>query len=159
MYLRTLSLYPLKLALTLRRQAAVAQSVGIVRLRTQAMEFSFFLVSTLCWSVYQYHEAKQISEVYMPSCFIKSSHLFLDPTTCLLLQSLPTKILYAYFLKSLTHGAEPFLRSRQLCSHWRTSQRFMEPEGSSPYSQEPSTGPWARSIQFMPSNHISLRSI
>jgi hypothetical protein len=29
-----------------------------------------------------------------------------------------------------THGAEPFLRSRQLCSCSRTCQHFMEPEGS-----------------------------
>jgi hypothetical protein len=41
---------------------------------------------------------------------------------------------------SLTHGAEPFLRSCQLCSYWIASQRFMEPEGSLPCSQEPSTG-------------------
>jgi hypothetical protein len=38
---------------------------------------------------------------------------------------------------SLTHEAEPFLRSCQLCSHSRTSQRFMEPEGPLPCSQEP----------------------
>jgi hypothetical protein len=43
---------------------------------------------------------------------------------------------------SLTHGAEPFLRSRQLCSYSKTSQCFMEPEGSLPRSQEPSTGPY-----------------
>jgi hypothetical protein len=41
----------------------------------------------------------------------------------------------------LTSGAESFFRSRQLCSHSRTSQHFMEPEGSSPCSQEPHTGP------------------
>jgi hypothetical protein len=41
-----------------------------------------------------------------------------------------------------THGAEPFLRSRQLCSYWRTSQHFTEPEGSLPCSQELSTGPY-----------------
>jgi hypothetical protein len=29
-----------------------------------------------------------------------------------------------------THGAEPFMRSRQMCSHLRTSQHFMESEGS-----------------------------
>jgi hypothetical protein len=29
-----------------------------------------------------------------------------------------------------TYGAEPFLRSCQLCSYSRTSQHFMEPEGS-----------------------------
>jgi hypothetical protein len=31
---------------------------------------------------------------------------------------------------SLTHGAEPLLRSCQLCSYSRTSQHFLEPEGS-----------------------------
>jgi hypothetical protein len=34
---------------------------------------------------------------------------------------------------SLTHGAEPFLRSCQLYSHARTSQHFMEPKGSLPW--------------------------
>jgi hypothetical protein len=34
------------------------------------------------------------------------------------------------------HGAEPLLRSRQLCRYSRTSQHFMEPEGSLPCSQE-----------------------
>jgi hypothetical protein len=42
---------------------------------------------------------------------------------------------------SLTHGVEPFLRSRQSCSHSRTSQHFIEPEGALLCSQEPSTGP------------------
>jgi hypothetical protein len=42
-----------------------------------------------------------------------------------------------------TYGAEPFLRNRQLCSHSRNSEHFMEPEGSSPCSQEPSTGPYS----------------
>jgi hypothetical protein len=40
----------------------------------------------------------------------------------------------------ITHGAEPFLKSCQLCSYSRTSQHFMEPEGSLPCSQELSTG-------------------
>jgi hypothetical protein len=40
----------------------------------------------------------------------------------------------------LTHGAEPFWWSRQFCSFSRISQHFMEPEGSLPCSQEPSTG-------------------
>jgi hypothetical protein len=36
---------------------------------------------------------------------------------------------YFYSLThSLTHGAEHFLRSRQLCSHSRNSQHFMEPK-------------------------------
>jgi hypothetical protein len=42
----------------------------------------------------------------------------------------------------LTYGAEPFLRSCKLCSYSRTSQHFMEPEGSLLCSQEPSTGPY-----------------
>jgi hypothetical protein len=33
-----------------------------------------------------------------------------------------------------THGAEPFLRGRQLCSHSRNSQHFIEPKGSIPCS-------------------------
>jgi hypothetical protein len=42
----------------------------------------------------------------------------------------------------LTYGAEPFLRSCQLCSQSGTSQHFKEPEGSSPCTQKPSTGPY-----------------
>jgi hypothetical protein len=54
----------------------------------------------------------------------------------------------------LTHGAEPFLRSRQLCSHPRTSQNFMEPEGSIPCSQEPSTSPYPEPYQSN-THHLS----
>jgi hypothetical protein len=48
----------------------------------------------------------------------------------------------------LTYGAEPFLRSYQLCSYSRTFQHFMEPKGSFTCSQEPSTGPYSE--QFIP---------
>jgi hypothetical protein len=51
---------------------------------------------------------------------------------------------------TLTHGAESFLRSCQLCSYSRTSQNFMVPEGSLPYSQEPSTGPYPEADQSNP---------
>jgi hypothetical protein len=57
-------------------------------------------------------------------------------------------------LGSLTHGAEPFLRSRQLCSYLRTSQHFMEPECSLPCSQEPSTGPCPEPDQSNPYHPI-----
>jgi hypothetical protein len=54
----------------------------------------------------------------------------------------------------LTYGAEPFLRSRQLYCHSRTSQHFMEPEGSIPYSKELSTGPYPEPYQTNPHHTI-----
>jgi hypothetical protein len=51
----------------------------------------------------------------------------------------------------ITHSwVEPFLRSRQLCSYWRTSQHFMEPEGSLSCSQEPYTGTYPEPDQSNP---------
>jgi hypothetical protein len=55
---------------------------------------------------------------------------------------------------SLTHGAEPFMRSRQLCSHSRNSQHFMEPEGSLACSEEPSIGPYPEPDQSYPHHSI-----
>jgi hypothetical protein len=57
----------------------------------------------------------------------------------------------------LTYRAEPFLRSRQLCSHSRTSQHFMEPEGSSQCSQEPITGSYPEPDR--PSPHHPILSL
>jgi hypothetical protein len=59
------------------------------------------------------------------------------------------------FTYLLTYGAEPFLRSCQLCSYSRTSQHFKEPEGSLPCSQEPSTGPYAGPDRCSPYHPIS----
>jgi hypothetical protein len=42
----------------------------------------------------------------------------------------------------LTYGAKPFLRTGKLWSPSRTSQHFMEPEGSITWTEEPSTGPY-----------------
>jgi hypothetical protein len=57
-------------------------------------------------------------------------------------------------LLSLTHGGEPFWRSRQLCSYSRASKDFMQPEGSLPCSQELSTGPYPESYQSNPYHPI-----
>jgi hypothetical protein len=54
----------------------------------------------------------------------------------------------------LTHGGEPSVRSCQLCSYSRTSQQFMELEGSLPCSQEPSTGPYPEPDQSNPYHPI-----
>jgi hypothetical protein len=50
------------------------------------------------------------------------------------------------------YGTESFLRSRQLRSYSRIYQHFMEPEGSLPYSQEPSTGPYFHADESGPYN-------
>jgi hypothetical protein len=46
----------------------------------------------------------------------------------------------------LTHGADPFLRSHQLCSYSRTSQDFMQLEDPLLCLQKPSTGPFLSQI-------------
>jgi hypothetical protein len=63
----------------------------------------------------------------------------------------PSTLLFRY---SLTHGAEPFFRSCQLCSYSRTSQHIMEPGGSSPRSHKPYTGPYPQPDQFNPYHPI-----
>jgi hypothetical protein len=70
------------------------------------------------------------------------------------LMSLHTLCTLEHISYLLIHGAEPFLRSRQLCSHSRSSQHFMEPEGSIPCSQEPSTGPYPEPYQSNPLHPI-----
>jgi hypothetical protein len=65
-----------------------------------------------------------------------------DLPACSIVPQTTTLPIAPWLSPSLTHVAEPFLRSCHLCSYSRTSQHFMEPEGSLPCSQEPSTGPY-----------------
>jgi hypothetical protein len=84
-----------------------------------------------------------LAKVVRLSKFYQGADLFQYPSSDRVEESAATNSLTPQQLThSLTHGAEPFLRSCQLCSHSRTSQRFMEPEDSLPRSQEPSTGPY-----------------
>jgi hypothetical protein len=85
-----------------------------------------------------------------------TTHLHLLPRSRMMVLYLhPQHVLLAWC--SLTHGAEPFLRSRQLCSYSRTSQHFMELEGSLPCSQQPSIGPYPETDRSNPYHPISLR--
>jgi hypothetical protein len=55
-------------------------------------------------------------------------------------------------INMFTHRAEPFLRSRQLCSYSRTSKHFMEPDGLLTSLQVlHSFLSWARWIRSIPS--------
>jgi hypothetical protein len=65
-----------------------------------------------------------------------------------------------YLQTNQLHRAESFLRSRQSLSYSKSSQHFMEPEGSLRCSQEPSTGFYPEPDQSNPYHLIScLRSI
>jgi hypothetical protein len=82
--------------------------------------------------------------------------IVIEPIAASVLTSIGALIFcrYCYHCNLLTHGAEPFLRSRQSCSHSRTSQHLIEPEGSIPCSHEPSTGPYPEPYQSNPHYNI-----
>jgi hypothetical protein len=85
------------------------------------------------------HQVTGHQYAYLPHC-LKLEHV-----------QLLVRHLLAYLL---THGAEPFRRSRQFCSYSRISQHFMEPEGSLSCSQEPSTSIYPEPYQSNPYNPI-----
>jgi hypothetical protein len=59
----------------------------------------------------------------------------------------------------LTYGAEPSWEAANCAAIQKILSNFKEPEGSSPCSQEPSTGPYPEPVQSSPSHSISPRSI
>jgi hypothetical protein len=61
--------------------------------------------------------------------------------------------IYAYNL-SFTYGSEPFLRICQLCSYSITSQYFMEPKNSLPFSRKPFTNLYLKPDRSSPYHSI-----
>jgi hypothetical protein len=76
---------------------------------------------------------------------------FIHPEYSLLRQAGMTSLLR---FREASHGAESFLRSCQLLSYSRISQKFMEPVGSLPCSQDLSTGPYPEPDQSTPPHPI-----
>jgi hypothetical protein len=100
------------------------------------------------------HSTFHLQAPKMSCCFPNSQFTFPSCTKHMLNLK---KAIYVHFSPdstSLTHGAEPFLRSCQLCSHSRISQQFMEPKGSLPCSQELSAGPYTEPDKSNPYHHI-----
>jgi hypothetical protein len=81
-------------------------------------------------------------------------HLSVLRTHAIAGQLITEKVRNINYIYLLTYGAQPFLRSYQLCSHSRTYQHVMEPEGSLPCSQEPSTGHYPRPDRSSPYHPI-----
>jgi len=63
---------------------------------------------------------------------------------------------YTTLLTYLLHGAEPFLRSWLTLQLVKKFPAFLEPEGSSPYSQVPATCPYPESTPSSPHNPLPL---
>jgi hypothetical protein len=101
----------------------------------------------LCREGNKFSRHPQIKSVQCPWILTTLTHVYFSET----------EISFQIFLlnhHSLIHGAEPFLRSYQLCSYSRTSQHFIEPEDSLPCSQESSTGLYPERDQSNPYHHI-----
>ena len=63
---------------------------------------------------------------------------------------------HTYLLTYLLHGAESFLRSWLVLQLVKKFPTFLEPEGSSPYSQVPTTCPYPEPTPSSPHNPLPL---
>jgi hypothetical protein len=95
------------------------------------------------WRLSTYNLKMEAAYCLETSSSLRITQSYNPQTLCILFYTVQTNYICtsSYLLYLVTYGAEPFLRSCQLCSHSGTSQHFKEPEGSSPRSQEPSIGP------------------
>ena len=65
-------------------------------------------------------------------------------------------VILTYLLTYLLHGAEPFLRSYLVLQLFKKFPAFLEPEGSSPYSQVPATCPYPEPTPSSTHNPLPL---
>jgi len=70
--------------------------------------------------------------------------------------SLHRQHLLTYLLTYLLHGAESFLKSQPVLQLVKKFPAFLEPEGSSPYSQVPATCPYPEPTPSSPHNPLPL---
>ena len=63
---------------------------------------------------------------------------------------------HTYLLTYLLHGAESFLRSQLVLQLVKKFPAFLEPEGSSPYSQVPASCPHPELTPSSPHNPLPI---
>jgi hypothetical protein len=102
------------------------------------------------WSLFHYIE----NSAFFPTQYTSYDSQNKQPLCPLSSRDSSVGIATFYFPYLFTCWAEPFLRSCKSSSHSGNSQHFMEPEGSSPCSQNPSTGPYPEPNRSSPYHPI-----